>query len=151
MNLPKDFEEYLKTGIIKKSSPDIRRAEFLVQETLKALNGLNERLELVGINENNANSIIKDCHDILLELIRAKLLISGYNSSGQFSHEAEVAYLKVLKFPDTEIAFMNDLRYYRNGALYYGKTSNSEYALKVVEFTKKMQPKLMRLLKNSVN
>ena len=146
MNLPKEFALYVKSGVIKKSSPDIRRAEFLVQETLKALSGLNERLELVGINENNANSIIKDCHDILLELIRAKLLISGYNSSGQFSHEAEVAFLKMLNFPDTEIAFMNDLRYYRNGALYYGKTSNSEYASKVVAFTKKIQPKLMKLL-----
>jgi hypothetical protein len=149
MNLPKNFEEYVKSGVIKKSSPDIRRADFLVQETLKALAGLNERLELVDINENNANSVIKDCHDILLELVRAKLLMSGYNSSGQFSHEAEVAYLIVLGFPETDVAFMNDLRYYRNGALYYGKTSNAEYASKVVAFTKKMQPKLLRLAKQN--
>ncbi|MGV8171099.1 MAG: hypothetical protein ACP5OA_00215 [Candidatus Woesearchaeota archaeon] len=138
--MPKPFEEYVREGIIKKSTPDVRRAEFLVQETEKSLIGLNERLELIGINENNANSIIKDCHDIILELIRAKMLVSGYNSAN--SHEAEVAYLKILKFPDTEVAFVNEIRYYRNGATYYGKILSAEYAGKVVAFTRKIIQKI---------
>lgn len=142
MNLPKPFSEYIVEGIIKKSTPDIRRSEFLIQEADKSLIGLNERLKLIGINENNANSIIKDCHDILLELIRAKLLMSGYSSTGQYSHEAEVAYLKILNFPDTDIAFINDIRYYRNGITYYGKILSADYAKKVVSYTKKIVPKL---------
>ena len=47
----------------------------------------------MGIDDDNANSIVKDCYDIIMELIRAKLLLDGYSSSGQFAHEAEVSYL----------------------------------------------------------
>ncbi|MBU3896630.1 MAG: hypothetical protein KJ697_01710 [Nanoarchaeota archaeon] len=128
MKLPKNFEEYIKEGIIKKCSIDKNRADFLIEETKKTSNGLKERIEKIGINENNANSIIKDCYDIMMELIRAKLLLDGYNSSGQYAHEAEISYLKKLGFPDVEISFLNELRYFRNSITYYGKILNSEYA-----------------------
>ena len=142
MNLPKEFEEYVKQGIIKKCSINKPRADFLINESDKSLRGLNKRLDAMDIDDDNANSIIKDCYDILMELIRAKLFLSGYSSAGQFANEAEVSYLKKLDFTDNQISFLNDLRYFRNSITYYGKILSTEYAKQVVEFTKKTHPKL---------
>ena len=145
MKLPKKFEEYIKTGVVKKVSPDISRAKFLIQETGTTLEGLKERVDKIGINEKNANSIVKDCYDIILELIRAKLLLDGYNSSGQHSHEAEVSYLQNLKFSDNEVAFLNELRYFRNSVTYYGKILDKFYAEKVFHFMNKIIARLYDL------
>lgn len=147
MNLPKEFEEYVKQGIIKRCSINKPRAEFLINESQKSLKGLHERVDMMGINDNNANSIVKDCYDIIMELIRAKLLLKGYSSAGQFAHEAEISYLKKFEFSDNEISFLNDLRYFRNSVTYYGKILSIEYAKQVVEFTKKICLKLKEIIK----
>jgi len=144
MNLPKNFEEYLKEGIIKKASINKPRAEFLIKEAENSLEGLKERIDKIGINDKNANSIVKDCYDIVMELIRANLLLRGYNSSGSYSHEAEVSFLKLLDFPEKEIAFLNELRYFRNSVTYYGKILDSQYATKVYGFLKIIYPELRK-------
>jgi len=146
MNLPKEFEEYVKNGVIRKCSIDKSRAEFLINESQNSLDGLYERIEIIGINDKNANSIIKDCYDILMETIRAKLLLAGYGSAGQFAHEAEVSYLKRLGFSDIEVSFLNDLRYFRNSVTYYGKILDKEYAKKVLDFTNSIYPKLKKMI-----
>jgi hypothetical protein len=142
VNLPKEFEYYLQKGIIRKSSPDKSRAEFLIKETETSLDGLRERVKIIGINDKNANSIIKDCYDIIMELARAKLFLNGYSSSGSHSHEAEISYLKRLGFPDNEISFLNELRYFRNSVTYYGKILDKEYATKVYAFLNKIMARL---------
>ena len=146
MNPLKEFREYVKKGIIKKGSIDKSRAEFLINESQNSLEGLKERIEKIGINDKNANSIIKDCYDIIMELIRAKLLLTGYNSSGQYSHEAEVSYFKKLGFPINEVLFLNELRYFRNGIIYYGKRLNAEYANKIFGFLNRIYPKIYKLI-----
>lgn len=147
MSMPKPFEEFVKTGIIKKCSINKARADFLLDESKNSLNGLYERVDIIGINEKNTNSIIKDCYDILMELVRANLLLAGYNSAGQFAHEGEISYLKKLGFSESDISFLNDLRYFRNSVTYYGKILDKEYATKVFAFTKKLYPKLRALVK----
>jgi len=147
MSMPKEFEEYVKNGIIRKCSINKPRAEFLINETEKAFRGLNKRLEAMGIDEDNANSIVKDCYDTIMELVRAKLLLPGYSSAGQFAHEAEISYLKKCGLSDNVIIFINDLRYFRNSITYYGKVLSVEYAEQVVEFTKKTYPKLKEMVK----
>jgi len=150
MSLPKEFNEYVNKGIIKRCSINSPRAEFLIGETEKAFRGLNKRLEAMGIDEDNANSIVKDCYDIIMELIRAKLFLTGYCSAGQFAHEAEISYLKECGFSSNEILFINDLRHFRNSATYYGKILGVEYAEQVVEFTKKIYPKLKQMVDKNV-
>ena len=147
MNLPGEFEEYVSKGIIRKCSIDKSRANFLINEAQNSLDGLHERAELVSINDKNANSIIKDCYDILMALVRAKLLLTGYVSAGQFAHEAEISYLKKAGFSDNEVSSLNDLRYFRNSVNYYGKILTKEYAEKVLEFTNKIYPKLKAMVK----
>lgn len=142
MKLPKEFEYYIKKGIIKKRSPDKSRAEFLYKEAETSLKGLKKRVEVMQIDNLNANSIIKDCYDIIMELVRSKMLLSGFSASGSFAHEGEIAYLKNLKIPDTQISFLNELRYFRNSINYYGKIFDKEYAEKVYGFLNKVIGKL---------
>ena len=138
----KDFNEFIKEGIIKKITPNIQRASSLMHEAEKRMGFVEEIKDKVGLTDKNANYFIENSYDILIELIRAKLLTKGFNSSGQGAHEAEVAYMRNLGFPENEARFMNDLRYFRNGILYYGKDFDKEYAEKVLNFLNKTYPKL---------
>ena len=147
MNSPRQFEDYIKEGIVKKQSSNKPRAKFLVDESDKSYLGLKQRIEKIGINTFNANSIIKDCHDIMLELVRAKMLLEGYNASGLFAHEAEVSYMRNLGFSENEVSFMNELRFLRNGILYYGKILDEHYAQQVLGFLKRVYSKLKEKIK----
>jgi len=142
MKLPNEFEYYVKHGIIRKISADRQRAEFLIKESEISLEGLKERVKIIGVNDKNVSSIIKDCYDIIMEMIRAKLLLAGYFSSGSYAHEGEISYLKKLAFPDADISFLNELRHFRNGITYYGKILDEEYAQKVLNFLEKMIKRL---------
>ena len=135
----RDFEEFIKKGIIKKQSPDKSRAEFLFKEAENNYSFLLQLLEKFEITDENANSIIKSCYDILMEIIRAKMLLDGYNASGFDAHKAEVAYLRVLGFEENDVKFADKIRYYRNGMIYYGKAFDKEYAEKVLDFLDKFK------------
>ena len=147
MNRAKNFREFINQRIVKKQFPDKSRAEFLIKEAEVSLGGLNERIRIIGINDKNANSIIKDCYDVMMELIRAKMLLDGYNSSGQGAHEAEVSYMRILDFDEKEVQFTDQMRFFRNGMLYYGTILDKEYAEKVIHFTKGIYIKLRKILK----
>ena len=134
MRLPKEFDYYLKRRIIKKMAPDKSRAEFLHKEAEMSLKGLKKRVDVMKIDNFNANSIIKDCYDIIMELIRSKLLLAGFSGYGSFAHEGEIAYIEKLDFTENQIYFLNELRYFRNSINYYGKIFDKEYAEKVYSF-----------------
>ena len=138
----RSFDEFIKQNIVKKQSIDKSRAEFLVKEAENGYNNLLEKIQKIGIREDNANDFVKSCYDILVELIRAKMLLDGYNASGKGAHEAEVSYMRVLGFVEKDVQFADQIRYFRNGMLYYGTILDKEYAKKVIEFTKQFYPKL---------
>ena len=56
------------------------------------------------------------------------MLLEGYNASGLGAHEAEVSYLRVLGFSENDVQFADQLRFFRNGMLYYGTMLDKEYA-----------------------
>lgn len=87
------------------------------------------------------NYIVDTCYDIILQLVRAKMLTEGYKTD---SHEAEVSFMKFLGFSESEVSFMNRLRYYRNGIKYYGTTIDKEYAKKVLLFMNKTYSSLKK-------
>ncbi|MFH0831832.1 MAG: hypothetical protein V1886_03130 [archaeon] len=142
----KQFSDFLKEGIVKKQSPDKKRANSLKGESEDAYNFLMEVINKIGVNDNNANYIVKNAYDIFMEMVRAVMLTKGFNSSGSYAHEAEVSYLRELKFPEPEVQFTNQLRYFRNGITYYGIKHDSEYAKKVLNFLGKIYPKLGGML-----
>jgi len=148
MKLPKEFEYYVQKRVIKKQSPDVSRARFLIEESKKSLQGLKDRVKVMKINEFNSNSIIKDSYDIIMELIRARLLLDGYSSSGSFAHEAELSYIKKFNFSNNELSFLNELRYFRNSITYYGKILDEDYARKVYDFLNKIIGRLNKIVKN---
>jgi len=142
MKAIKYFESFLEEGIVKKQFPDKSRAEFLIKESEKGYRALLESIKKIGVNEDNANSYVKNCYDIIMEIIRAKMLLKGYNASGYNAHEAEVSYLRNLGFNETEVQFLDQMRFFRNGMLYYGTILDKEYAEKVFDFLKKVYPRL---------
>ncbi len=134
MKLPFEFNYYLEKGIVRKIKPDVSRANFLYNESKKSFKGLKIRVEKLGIDEFSANSIIKDIYDIIMQMVRSKMLIHGLVASGNYAHESEVAYLRELKFTDLEISFVNILRASRNGINYYGRMFDKNYAMDCYNF-----------------
>ena len=85
------------------------------------------------------NSIIVSCYDIIMKIVRTMMLRGGMDASGYVAHEAEVSFLGELDFSDEEIYFLDRIRYFRNGILYYGKRFDKEYADKVLKFLGKVK------------
>jgi len=140
----KEFKEFLIGGVVRKQYPDKQRAKDLIAGSNRKLKNLRRIIEKIGIDDNNSNDIIEGCHDIILGIIRAKMLLKGFSASGNSAHESEVSFLGELSFTEQEIEFVNRLRYFRNGILYYGKMFDKEYAKKVFDFLeafiKKLEP-----------
>ena len=61
----KNFEDYIREGIVKTHQPDISRANFLIEETKKSYLSINLFVKNIKIDNNTANTIIKLCHDII--------------------------------------------------------------------------------------
>lgn len=146
----KPFGDFVKEGIIKKIAVNKERAKSLISEADRKMNSLNEQLEKIGVKDENANDYIEHCYNIIMNLIRAKLYLEGYSASGHGAHEAEVSYFRELGFSEKDVQFADQLRYFRNGILYYGTSLDEEYADKVLEFKKRVYPKLKELLKGKL-
>ncbi len=141
------FEDFMDEGIIRKTTPNKERARSLIAESERKMHSLKEQLEKIGIKDENANDYVEHCYDIIMHLIRAKLYLEGYSVSGQGAHEAEISYLRVLKFTENDVRFMDQMRYFRNGMLYYGNVFDKEYADKALEFMNRACCRLKELLK----
>ncbi|HIH15156.1 MAG: hypothetical protein QT08_C0008G0056 [archaeon GW2011_AR17] len=140
----KSFEEYLKEGIVRKVTPDVQRAENLFMESKRKYVLLQKIIKHMGIDNENANEYLESCYNIILFVIRGKMLLEGYYASGTGAHEAEVSYAKNISFSEKELEFLDQLRYFRNGILYYGKRFEKDYAQKVINFLEAIYQKLQR-------
>ncbi len=142
MRAIKSFKEFMDNGVVNKITPDKERAKSLKSEADRKSGLLSENISKIGIDDGNANDYVEYCYNIIMFLIRSEMFKVGYSSSGEGAHEAEVAFTKNLGFNDSEIRFLDQLRYFRNGILYYGKSFDKQYAEKVIEFTKRVYQKL---------
>ena len=140
----KSFEEFLAKNIVRKQTPNRHRALSLLNEAEEKNKFLEISLRNIPSEQMSPNFIVEHCYDVIIELVRAKMFLDGFNSGN--SHEAEVSYMEKLEFPKSEVVFMDELRYYRNGIKYYGKILDKEYADKVLTFMKKTFPKLVSLI-----
>lgn len=146
MSAIKKFEEFVSNNIAKRQTPDESRAEFLCKESENSYNQLLNLLDKIKLDDANANMFVKLSYDVIMELVRAKMLLDGYNVSGFGAHEAEVSYLRVLGFSENDVQFADQLRFFRNGMLYYGTIIDAEYAQKVITFTKQKYIKLKKMI-----
>ena len=145
MRAIRKFDEFIKDNVVKKQSADKSRAEFLIKESENSYNNLLEKILKIKLNDANANDFIKSCYDILMELIRARMFLAGYNASGFGAHEAEVSYMRVLGFDEKDVQFADQIRFFRNGMLYYGTILDKPYAEKVIYFTKRIYSELKQM------
>jgi hypothetical protein len=141
----KKFEEFISMGIVKRQSPNRNRAISLIKEAEDKKAFLDLTLSKIPSEKMNANFVVNYCYDILMEFVRAKMFIEGFNSGN--SHEAEVSYLQLLGFSEAEVEFMDELRYYRNGTKYYGTILVNSYAEKVLTFLNKNYSRIKNLVK----
>lgn len=142
MRGPYKFEEYIKKGIAKRRIPNNLRASDLISEAERKSNSLKLILEKIGLNDQNANDIIEYCYDIIINYTRSRMLLDGFSASGKGAHEAEIAYLRKLNLSEVDVKTANQLRYFRNGIMYYGKRFDSVYAKKIIRFLKKIKRNL---------
>ncbi|MBT3464048.1 hypothetical protein HOD20_02925 [archaeon] len=133
----KKFEDYVNEGIIRKVTSDTFRSKSLIIDSNKRKIFLDEIENKIGVKDENSNYFIENCYDIIIQLLRSKLILNGYKASGQGAHIAEVSYMKKIGFLDEDMYFMNELRHFRNGIKYYGKRFDKEYANKTIKFMKK--------------
>jgi hypothetical protein len=140
----KSFDEFMKSGKAKTQTPNRQRAISLAKEAKDKKEFLNISIASIPPQKMNPNFIVDSCYDIMLEMIRARMLLDGFNAGS--SHEAEVSYMERLGFPETDISFMDEIRYYRNGTKYYGTILSTEYANKVLSFMKRVYPKLKAMV-----
>ena len=145
----RQFDEFIRENIVKRQSRDKSRAEFLIRESENSYYNLLEKIQKITLNDTNANDFVKSCYDILMELIMARMLLQGYNASGFGAHEAEVSYMRILGFDEKDVQFADQMRFFRNGMLYYGTILDTVYAEKVLDFTKQVYPKLKKMIKNA--
>ena len=147
----KKFQEYIKEGIVRKRTPNRQRAISLMEESDKKKAFLDISMKSIpkaAFEEQpfggSSNFIADYCYDIIMELLRAKMVLEGLNAGN--SHEAEVSYMLMLGFTEEDAKTMDELRYYRNGIKYYGTILDMEYALKALQFMQKVSPRLRMLI-----
>lgn len=138
----KQFDEFLDNGTIRQITPDNNRAKSLARESVNRMKFLESVVKSIGITDENANYIVENSYDAIMERIRSAMLKEGLSSSGLGAHEAEVSYSGRLGLSEHEIRFLNELRYRRNGILYYGEDCLKNYALETYEFAKKIIGKI---------
>jgi hypothetical protein len=79
MKALKGFEEFLYNGVVKKQSVDGDRARNLILESKDKYIFFKKVKMSIGVEELNSNYVVETCYDILIELLRAKVLLDGYN------------------------------------------------------------------------
>lgn len=146
MKKSNNFSEFLERGTAKKVSPDKNRALSFIIKAKRKKSSIDERMEKLGLTDENAEEYIESSYDVIMLLIRAKMLTDGFKASGYGAHEVEISYLNNLGFLEAEVQFADRLRYFRNGMLYYGTELDKEYAQKVLDFLNSVYSKLNELL-----
>ena len=124
-----NWDDCLANRSAKSASPDINRAESLIETA-------EERISLIKeINEKNCNFIFEDYYTSLLELLQAITFKNGFNI---LNHICLSFYLKdVLKREDLYILF-DDVRFKRNSLIYYGSRMDYETAKQAIEKCKRI-------------
>jgi len=146
MNL-RNFEDFLKDGVVKRQRIDLSRSESLEEEAEKRKVFLKEMSDRIAITDANANYFVETAYDTIMELLRAILYANGFKAAGLSAHEAEISYMRNIGFSESRVRTANELRYFRNSIVYYGKSVNAEYAKRVIDFLEKIYPELKNILK----
>ena len=131
-----NWEECLENNSTRRISPDIKRAQSLIETAKERLNLINE------INKRNCNFIFEDYYTSLLELLQAMAFKKGYNI---LNHICLGYFIRdVLKREDLFIIY-DDLRFKRNSLTYYGNRMDFETAKQAIVKCKRLIKELKKI------
>lgn len=124
-----NWDDCIANNSAKKVSPDIKRAESLIETA-------NERISLIKeINEKNCNFVFEDYYTSLLELLQAITFKNGFNI---LNHICLGYYLRDILRREGLYRIFDDVRYKRNSLTYYGNRMDYETAKQAIEKCKKL-------------
>ena len=124
------FEDFIKKGLVRKTSKDKSLVRALLQNSKKDIEFLNG----LKINEKSVRKIMTNFYDVLRSVLEAVSVIKGYKI---YSHEAYIYFLKEIKENLLAIKF-DRFRRIRNSINYYGKDISIEETKENIYEIKKM-------------
>lgn len=109
-----NFEDFIKIGQVKKSSPDKQLIKSIIELSKSDLLFLRK----VKVDENSSRKIMGGYYDVLRSILEAIASKNGYKI---YSHEAFTYFLRKIDEPIISDKFER-FRKIRNGINYYGKS-----------------------------
>ncbi len=119
------WEEYIKKGVVRKTSLDVNMIKSLIKTSDDGLDFFKN----IVINNKNSCTFFKNYYDFLREICEAVAISKGYKI---YQHEAITLFLRGI-LNENEISFKFDkFRILRNRIHYYGKFIPKEETLKAI-------------------
>ena len=136
------FDDFIKEGKVRKTSPDRLMAESIIKNTIEDLKFLNA----TPVTELSKRKLVSNYYDSLRSLLEAISLIKGYKI---YSHEAFTPFLKE-KLGEERLStkfdrFRKNKKWYLN---YYGKSIELTEAK---EFTSELKSVIEYIKKRLLN
>src|SRR3989338_5863665 len=116
-----NFQEFIKRGLVRKTSPD----PHLIQSLIKVIENDLSFLETVQITGLSARKVIGNYYDTLREILEVMALKVGFKV---YAHEPFVAFLTE-KGKEGIAAKFDRFRIMRNSINYYGASISVEEAI----------------------
>jgi len=132
------FEDFIKNGIIRKTTPDLQMANSIIQNVFKDLKFLEE----IKITELSKRKLVSNYYDSLRSLLEAISLLKGYKI---YSHEAFTYFLKDYLNKNILSLKFDRFRKIRNALNYYGKSLQLNEAKEIILEIKEMIYEIKRL------
>ncbi|MBI3334055.1 hypothetical protein HYZ97_01070 [Candidatus Pacearchaeota archaeon] len=127
-----EFQEYIKKGIIRKTSPDKQLAKSLMKQSKQD----KIFLDSLEITDLSARKIASNYYDILRSILEAIASLDGYKI---YNHEGFTYYLQ--SKDEQKLASKFDrLRKIRNNINYYGATMSKEEAEEIKSSVNELLP-----------
>ncbi len=137
----KQLKEYLDKGSLKKRSPDINRANSLINVAELTANAVLK----ISLNEENATMIFRELYEVLRQLGDAKLWKLGYEAR---QHEPSIKILMDARIKDKlALNRLDRFRVIRHDANYRGNQITLNQAKEILEFWKDHGKELLNWVK----
>lgn len=130
------FKSYVKSGKVKKKTPDPEEAKALLQQAEERL----EYLQNIKISEKTAKFVFEAAYEATREAAQSLMALQGLKP---YSHEATVCFAKeYYSFNDEEIALFDHFRKLRADSIYRAVKILVQDAQESVEFSRKFVEKV---------
>lgn len=125
------FESFLKSGKVRKGSPDIPLTKSLIEMSDTNLKFASS----IKITDDNASPLLVSYYEALREICEAICIKNGYKV---YSHEAFTLYLKDILNESIIAEKFDRIRKLRNGVNYYGEQVNAAETIAASKDVKKL-------------